>query len=435
MTRAHNFNAGPAVLPLEVLEEAQAEFLDFQGTGISLIESSHRSPEYDGVNAEATALLLELLGLGDDYQAMFLQGGASQQFAMVPMNLLHPGRTADYITTGGWAEKALKEARLLGEVNEAANTKSGASFPRIPRPEELKLTAGAAYVHLTTNNTLMGTQWQELPDTGDVPIVADMSSDCLWKPHDLRRVGLIYAGAQKNLGPAGATAVVIRKDLLAGCREDLPVIFRYGTHAAKDGLYNTPSCFAVYMIGKVLRWVKDQGGAAAMEKLNREKGGLIYGVMEKYPEFFRSPVEKESRSYMNLVWRLPSEELEKRFVAEAKEQGMVGPQGPPQRRRLPGEPLQFLSPRLGPGPGGLHGGVRPEERVGAVPGGWRTERLPGAAPPGGGSDPPLPATGPLRKRWTGRRRRREYPSCRWRSPARRSNRGSPRGSGRRYWPA
>ncbi|HHI68183.1 MAG TPA: 3-phosphoserine/phosphohydroxythreonine transaminase [Planctomycetes bacterium] len=327
MSGVHNFNPGPAVLPAEVLEEVREEMFDFKGTGISILETSHRSKEYQEINDRARSLLLELLGLGDEYEAMFLQGGASLQFAQVPMNLLGPGETADYVVTGAWSAKALKEAKLRGKVNVAADTKTDRGYTRIPRPEELKLTPGAAYVHVTTNNTISGTQWHELPDTKGVPLVVDASSDCLWKPHDYSNLGLLYAGAQKNLGPAGATAVVIRKDLLDKCGEDVPIILRYKTQAEKGGLYNTPSCFAVYVIMKVLEWVKARGGAEAMERSNREKAELVYGVIDKFPQVYSSPVEKESRSYMNVVWHLPSPEKEAAFLEGAARRGMIGLKG------------------------------------------------------------------------------------------------------------
>jgi len=327
MSGVHNFNPGPAVLPAEVLAAVREEMFDFKGKGISILETSHRSKEYQEVNDRARSLLLELLGLGDDYEAMFLQGGASLQFAQVPMNLLGPGETADYVVTGSWSAKALKEAKLRGKINVAADTKTENGYTRVPGPGELKLTPGAAYVHITTNNTISGTQWHELPDTKGVPLVLDASSDCLWKPMDYSNLGLLYAGAQKNLGPAGATAVVIRKDLLDKCGEDVPFILRYKTQAEKAGLYNTPSCFAVFVIMKVLEWVKAQGGAAAMEKRNREKADLIYSVIDEFPEIYRSPVEKESRSYMNIVWHLPSPEEEAAFLKGAAERGMIGLKG------------------------------------------------------------------------------------------------------------
>ncbi len=328
MERKHNFNPGPAVLPEEVLLEAREEFLDYKGTGISIFETSHRSGEYQEINDRARSLVLELLGLPEgEFDAMFLQGGASLQFAMVPMNFLKQGEGADYIVTGAWSEKALKEARLQGNVNVAADTKEGGRYRRIPGQGELRLNNDSVYVHITTNNTIAGTQWQEFPETGGVPIVADMSSDILWKEHDLSGVGMIYAGAQKNLGPAGATLVVIRKDLLQRSREDIPIILRYKTHSEKKGLYNTPSCFAVYMVLKVLEWMKRIGGAKALEKRNREKAGLLYGVLDKYPGFYDTPVERESRPYMHVVWRLKTEELEKEFLEESSKNGMVGLKG------------------------------------------------------------------------------------------------------------
>ena len=316
------------MLPFEVLKEVKEELLNYKGTGISILETSHRSKEYQEINDKARSLILELLGLSaDSFEVMFLQGGASLQFAMVPMNLIREGETADYIITGTWSEKALKEAKLHGNINISANTKEGERFTRIPRQDELKLNPNSVYVHITTNNTISGTQWQEFPDTGNVPIVADMSSDILWKPHDYSKVGIIYAGAQKNLGPAGATLVIIRKDLLEKSREDIPIILRYKTHAEKKGLYNTPSCFAVYIILKVLEWVKNLGGVQALYERNKKKAEAIYGVIDKYPEFYRCPVEKNSRSYMNIVWRLPSEELEKKFLEEAQKIGMIGLKG------------------------------------------------------------------------------------------------------------
>ncbi len=327
MSGVHNFNPGPAVLPAEVIAAVREEMFDFKGTGISILETSHRSKEYQEINDRARALLLRLLGLGDDYEAMFLQGGASLQFAQVPMNLLGEGETADYVVTGTWSAKALKEARLRGKVNVAADTKGESGYTRVPRREELKLTPGAAYVHITTNNTISGTQWHDLPDTGGVPLVLDASSDCLWKPHDYSNLGLLYAGAQKNLGPAGATAVVIRKDLLDKFREDTPVILRYKTQAEKGGLYNTPSCFAVFVVMKVLEWIEKQGGVEAMEMRNREKAGLVYEVIDRFPEFYSSPVEKESRSFMNVVWHLPSPEKEAAFLEGAAKRGMIGLKG------------------------------------------------------------------------------------------------------------
>jgi phosphoserine aminotransferase len=326
MKRAMNFNPGPAAMPLPVLQEAAAEFLDFAGTGMSILEVSHRSAEYEKVHNETQALLKELLGIGDNYKVLFLGGGASTQFVLVPMNFLGEGKIADYIVTGEWAKKAHKEAKLVGKTNIAATTEVDGKFTRIPKIEECKFTDGAAYVHLTSNNTIFGTQWHRFPQVR-VPLVADMSSDFLWRPFDANAFSFIYAGAQKNLGPAGVTVVVVRDDLLAQAKEGLPTMFSYTTHAKNNSLFNTPPCFAIYLVGKTLKWLKSRGGLVAMEKENREKGDLLYGTIDRHANFYRAPVEKDSRSYMNVVFRLPTEEMEKRFIDESKKQGMVGLKG------------------------------------------------------------------------------------------------------------
>lgn len=328
MTRVLNFNAGPAALPLPALERAREELLDFQGSGMSIMEHSHRGKEYESVHNEAIALLRELLGVPDDYHVLFLQGGASQQFAMVPMNFLHPGRSADYVLTGGWSEKAYEEAERIGKVRVACSTKNpDKRYTRIPRQDELALDPEAAYVHITTNNTLFGTQWHWEPEVGRVPLVADMSSDFLWKKFDVTRYAFIYAGAQKNIGPSGVVVALARKDLIDTARQDIPLIFRYGTHAKNNSLYNTPPTFAIYMVRNVLAWLKSIGGLAQIEKWNREKGEVLYGAIDAAPDFYRAPVAKDSRSFMNVVFRLPTEELEDKFVAAAKKQGMVGLKG------------------------------------------------------------------------------------------------------------
>jgi phosphoserine aminotransferase len=323
--RVDNFNAGPSALPLPALERAQAELLDFEGTGMSIIEHSHRGKAYERVHHEAMELLRELLGLGDDAHVLFLQGGASQQFAMVPMNFLGPGKRADYVITGGWSEKALAETRWFGEARVAATTAGAGTpkFTRIPSPSELDLDPGAAYVHLTSNNTLFGTQWQALPDT-KAPLVVDMSSDILWRPTDLSKVSLVYAGAQKNVGPSGVTIVILKKDFLAAARDDIPTIFRYGTFAKNDSLYNTPPTFAIYLMRNVLAHTKALGGLVAVEAQNRAKGERLYGVLDALSSFYVAPVEKESRSLMNVVWRTPSPELDQKLVAEASARDMVG---------------------------------------------------------------------------------------------------------------
>jgi phosphoserine aminotransferase len=326
--RVINFNAGPAGLPLPALERARDELLDFQGSGMSVMEHSHRGKEYDAVHSEAISLLTELLGIPDTHQVLFLTGGASQQFAQVPMNFLPPGASADYILTGVWSEKAYEEALTVGKARVAASTAlPDKRHVRIPRQEELQLDPKAAYVHLTSNNTIYGTQWHQWPDVGSVPLVADMSSDFLWKPTDVSRFAFLYAGAQKNLGPSGVLIAVARKDFIARGRKDIPKIFRYSTHAENNSLYNTPPTLAIYLCRNVLAWVKQVGGLGQLEQWNRRKGELLYGTIDKHAGFYKGPVEKESRSYMNVVFTLPTPELDERFVAEAKKAGMVGLKG------------------------------------------------------------------------------------------------------------
>lgn len=324
--RIHNFNAGPAALPLEVLQEAQAELLNFNNTGMSVLEISHRTKAYEEVNAEAEANLKELLGLGEDYRVLFLQGGASLQFAMIPLNFLPPGQTADYILSGSWSEKALKEAKLLGQTHVAATT-AEENYRRVPDFSEIKLSSSPAYVHLTSNNTIFGTQWDRFPSFGNIPLIADMSSDILCRPFDASKFALIYAGAQKNLGPSGVTVVIIRKDLLENNPKTIPTMLRYETHAKNNSLYNTPPTFGVYMIHLVLRWLKAQGGLAAIEKRNREKAGLIYDAIDQSGGYYRGHAQKDSRSLMNITFRLPDEELEKLFATEAAKAGLNGLKG------------------------------------------------------------------------------------------------------------
>ena len=326
--RVINFNAGPAALPLPALERARDEFLDFKGSGMSIMEHSHRGKEYEAVQNEAVALLKELLSLPDSHRVLFLQGGASLQFAMVPMNFLPLGGSADYVITGTWSEKALAEAQLLGTPRVAATTVGpDKRYTRIPKPAELKLDPKAAYVHITSNNTIFGTQWQDFPSSGSVPLIADMSSDFLWRRFDGSRFGLVYAGAQKNLGPSGVVVVIGSQELIARGRKDIPKILRYSTYAENDSLYNTPPTFAIYMVRNVLSWVKSVGGLTQIESWNREKAKILYAALDKMSGFYKAPVEKDSRSTMNIVFRLPNEALEERFVAEAKKNGMVGLKG------------------------------------------------------------------------------------------------------------
>jgi phosphoserine aminotransferase len=309
--RVSNFNAGPAGLPLSVLERAQGELLDYAGTGMSIMEHSHRGKTYEAVHDEAIALLRELAGIPDTHHVLFLQGGASLQFAMLPMNFLGPGndKSADYVNTGHWSERAIDEARYYGKPRIAATT-AGDRFTRVPRSEELDLDPGAAYVHITTNNTIEGTQWFAEPDTRGVPLVGDMSSDFLWRKPDIARYGMIYAGAQKNLGPSGVVLVVARKDFVDRARTDIPTIFRYSTFAKNNSLYNTPPTFAIYLVRNVLLWIKDMGGPEKLEARNREKAALVYGAIDESGGYYRAPVARESRSVMNIVFRLPSEALE-----------------------------------------------------------------------------------------------------------------------------
>ncbi|MDI3328799.1 MAG: 3-phosphoserine/phosphohydroxythreonine transaminase [Alicyclobacillaceae bacterium] len=324
--RAYNFNAGPSALPLEVLEQAREELVDFRGTGMSILEMSHRSKVYEEVHNEAASLLRELLGVPDGYHILFLQGGASLQFSMVPMNFLSRGRAAGYVLTGNWAEKAWKEAQVLGETFVAASTKEE-HYRRIPSLEEIRFGPDAAYLHITSNNTIFGTQWKEFPDTGEVPLIADMSSDILSRPVDVNQFALIYAGAQKNLGPAGVTVVIVREDLVERGPKDIPTMLQYRTHAKNNSLYNTPPVFAIYMMGLVLRWAKEQGGVAELERRNREKAQLIYEVIDRHPDFYLGHAEPGSRSAMNITFRLPTPELEQQFLEEAKREGFVGLNG------------------------------------------------------------------------------------------------------------
>ena len=323
--RVFNFNAGPAALPLPVLEEIQAEFLDYKGTGMSITEISHRSKPFDAVINEAVARTKRLLNLGDDYQVLFLQGGASMQFCMIPMNLALPGKPVDYINTGTWSTKAIKEAKILGLDVRVIASSEDKNFSYIPK--EYTVDPEAAYLHFTSNNTIKGTQWAKFPKAGNVPLVCDMSSDIMSRPFDAAPFGLIYAGAQKNIGPAGTALVIIRKDMLDRTPDNLSTMLKYTTFAKDNSMYNTPSCFTVYTINLVLKWLEETiGGLKAMEKINQEKGALLYNYIDQ-SGYYRGTAEKDSRSLMNVTFRLPSEELEAKFVAEALKNGMAGLKG------------------------------------------------------------------------------------------------------------
>ncbi len=324
MARVYNFNPGPAVLPLEVLEEAQKEFVDFKGIGMSLLEASHRGKDYEAVHNEAIANIRKLINLSDDYAVLFLQGGASAQFAMVPMNLLGAGQVADYVNTGAWAAKAIKEAKVIGKINVVADT-AKAMPCTLPDPASLKWTPDAAYAHITSNETIAGTQWPVYPKTA-APLVCDMSSDIFCRPFDPNQFGLVYAGAQKNLGPAGVTVVIIKKSLAEKPPENIPFIFRYKTHLEENSLHNTPPCFPIYIVMLVTRWLLKKGGLAAMAQQNRAKAAKIYDVIDS-GTFYKGAADKACRSDMNITFRLPSEALEETFVKEASAKGMKGLKG------------------------------------------------------------------------------------------------------------
>ncbi|MBV9864443.1 MAG: 3-phosphoserine/phosphohydroxythreonine transaminase [Abitibacteriaceae bacterium] len=321
MKRVFNFSAGPAALPVPVLEQVQAEMLDWHGTGMSVLEMSHRSKAFTEIIERAEADVRELLGVPENYHVLFLQGGASLQFSMVPLNLLGPGEKADYILNGIWSQKALKEASKVGTANVAGTTESE-NFRRVPRADELTLDAAAQYVHITTNETIYGVEWQSLPDVGTVPLVADASSDILSRPLDVAKFGLIYAGAQKNMGPSGVTLVILRDDILRPTPDNLSAMLNYKTHVKTKSLYNTPNTFGIYVIGLVAQWLKSLGGLAAMQKINEQKAALLYGVIDS-GDFYRGHATPDSRSLMNVTFRLPSDELEKQFVQEATAQGLV----------------------------------------------------------------------------------------------------------------
>ena len=324
MARTHNFNAGPAAMPLAVLERAQSELLDLGGFGMSVMEMSHRSKEFQAIIDAAEAGIRRLMGVPEDYAVLFLQGGASLQFAMVPMNLRRPGKSADYVDTGSWASKAVKEARTTGSVNLAWSGK-GDNYTRIPKADELKLMPDAEYVHICSNETIGGIRWAQFPKT-NAPVIVDMSSEILSRTVDVSQFALIYAGAQKNLGPSGLAVVIIRKDLADRTPENVPIFLRYSTHIADGSLYNTPNTWAIYMVQRTCAWVESIGGVPSIQKINEKKASTLYDVIDS-SGFWRSPVERESRSIMNVVWRLPSEALEEQFIAQAKKEGMVGLKG------------------------------------------------------------------------------------------------------------
>ena len=325
--RIYNFSAGPAVLPEPVLRKAQEAIWNIAGSGIGIMEHSHRGKVFDRIINEAEATCRSLAGIPDDYHVLFLQGGASLQFSMVPMNLLPADRTADFLLTGVWAKKAVKEAKVLGRPVHLAASSEATNFDRIPQPDEISYSSNPSYVHLTTNNTIYGTQWKTEPAVpAGAPLVADTSSDMYSRPIDVRKYGLIYAGAQKNLGPSGVVLVIVRKALVEAGPKTLPTMLQYRTFAADRSMYNTPPTFGIYIMGEVFKWIESQGGLAAMADRNAEKAALLYDYIDA-SDFFRGTVQPDSRSLMNVCFRAPTEELEGKFIAEATRRGLDGLKG------------------------------------------------------------------------------------------------------------
>ncbi|HEY1955429.1 MAG TPA: 3-phosphoserine/phosphohydroxythreonine transaminase [Polyangiaceae bacterium] len=324
--RVLNFNAGPATLPLSALELARDELVDFGGTGMSILEHSHRGKDYDAVHQEAKSLLRDMLGVPATHDILFVQGGASQLFAQVPMNFLPAGKSADYVVNGAWGEKALAEAKVVGKMLGGETHVAAQADMRAPTDDEIKPNPGSAYLHYTSNETIHGVEFHRIPKT-TLPLVCDASSDFMWKKTDVSKFALVYAGAQKNVGPSGIVVLLAQKDFVAQGRKDIPKIFQLRTVAENDSLYNTPPTFAIYLIRNVMRWIKSEGGLDAVEKRNREKAKLVYDALDAHEGFYRLPVDKGSRSVMNVVFRLPTEALEEQFLAEAKKQKMVGLKG------------------------------------------------------------------------------------------------------------
>jgi phosphoserine aminotransferase len=324
--RKVNFNPGPSTLPLPVLETIRDNMLDYQGCGMSFLEISHRSPQFMEIHRNAQNLLKELLGVPDNYKVLFMGGGASTQFALIAMNFLTRDGSADYINTGTWSKKAIAEAKRFGGVNVAGSTADD-NFNHLPAIADLTLDSNARYLHITSNNTIFGTQFHTFPEPGNVPMICDMSSDILSHELDVSKFGMIYAGAQKNLGPAGVTVIILRDDMLEMCADNLPTMFSYKTHVEKDSMFNTPPSGPVYMVEQVLEWAKAQGGLKAVEQMNRDKAALLYGEIDADDYYRGAVVNKEHRSWMNVTLRLPSEELEKKFIAEAAEVDLHGLKG------------------------------------------------------------------------------------------------------------
>ncbi|MCK5032796.1 MAG: 3-phosphoserine/phosphohydroxythreonine transaminase, partial [Calditrichia bacterium] len=319
--RVFNFNAGPAALPKEVLEEVQRDLVNYKGEGLSVMEMSHRSKTFDSIIKDAESGLKRVMSLPDNYKVIFMQGGATMQFAALTLNLLKKGESADYINTGSWSKKAIQEAQKLGKQVNVISSSEDSNFNYIPK--EFSISQNAAYLHITSNNTIFGTQWADFPDTGNVPLICDMSSDINCRKIDVSKFALIYAGAQKNMGPSGVTIVIIRDDLLEQSPDDIPTMTSYKIIGGKDSLYNTPPTFGIYLIKLVTEWIEKNGGLSELEKINKKKAELLYNEIDK-SDFYKGTVEKDSRSIMNVTFRLPSEDLEKQFVAESTAAGMIG---------------------------------------------------------------------------------------------------------------
>lgn len=324
MNRVSNFSAGPATLPYEVLLKTAEDIIDFQGTGIGLMEISHRSPEFQSVMDRAEELLRELMQIPEGYKVLFLQGGASSQFFMIPMNLLSGGKKAAYLNTGTWAKKAIKEAQLFGDIDVVFSSEER-NFDRVPAQDEYRIADDSEYLYLVSNNTIFGTQFQTFPETEKM-LVCDMSSDILSRPVDVSKFGLIFAGAQKNLGPAGVTIVIIREDLLSRCPENIPTMLQYRTHADKGSMFNTPPCIAVYVVYRVLEWLSELGGVKAIQAINEQKSACLYDILDE-GSYYRGHAEKMSRSHMNVAFNLPNPDLEAKFITDAAAQGLKGLKG------------------------------------------------------------------------------------------------------------
>ena len=325
MSRPYNFSAGPAMLPEAVLQRASDEMMDWQGSGMSVMEMSHRGKEYMSIAEQAEATLRELMGIPANYKVLFLQGGASAQFAMVPMNLLRGKKAADYVNTGAWSKKAIAEAKRYGEVNVVASSEAD-GFNSVPAFATWQMNPEAAYLHYTPNETIGGVEFSWIPETGDVPLVADMSSTILSRPIDVSKFGLIYAGAQKNVGPAGLTLVIVREDLIGETLPGTPTVFDYAVHAENGSMYNTPPTYAWYLAGLVFEWIREQGGLPAMAEINRRKADKLYAAIDDSP-FYANPVEPASRSWMNVPFTLADPSLDARFLSEAREIGLLSLKG------------------------------------------------------------------------------------------------------------